>query len=443
MPYEHQSQGWLLLLLLTAAGVLPAAAQVEGETESAQLPALIKRAVARNPGLKAARLRWQAALERYPQATALPDPTVQYVYYDEHVETRVGPQESKVGVAQAFPFPGTLKAKGEVTLADIEIAQLTHERVLRDLIVEMKLSCFELAYLQRAIEITRENHKLMRHAVKLAEAQYAKEAATLNDVLKARAQAAQLEYDLVLLRELQAVETANVNAMLDRDVETAIGRVQTGELELVETDFGALERRALAQRQELQIAAGRVRRAGERVRLARRQNLPRFKLSATRIETGEALNPGLADSGKDPVMYGVSMSLPLNFRRNRAAVREARLRRAASEQARRALANETRALVRKLYFRLKNARRLIRLYEKSLIPQARQAMAQAEAWEVDARKSLAGFLETQSIWLNFNLARLRALTDYRQGVARLERVVGGALGGDAAAAGEEVDDATE
>jgi outer membrane protein TolC len=71
--------------------------------------------------------------------------------------------------------------------------------------------------------------------------------------------------------------------------------------------------------------------------------------------------------------------------------------------------------------------RLIELYEKTLIPQAKQAMQVAEAWNVDKDGNLAGLLETQSTWLNFNLARLRARADYQQSLARLERLAGGRL----------------
>jgi len=54
-------------------------------------------------------------------------------------------------------------------------------------------------------------------------------------------------------------------------------------------------------------------------------------------------------------------------------------------------------------------------------------MAEAEAWTESSPKSVAAFLETQSVWLNFNLARLRALADHRQNVARLERIAGVSL----------------
>ena len=135
----------------------------------------------------------------------------------------------------------------------------------------------------------------------------------------------------------------------------------------------------------------------------------------------------VADSGKDPWTVGVGVSIPLWFDRNRSRVRQAEMLHEAAVQRRRVVENQTRATVKSVYFRLENARRLVELYEKSLIPQAEAAMDVAEQWHDGDVKDVSGFLETQGVWLNFNLARLRAVTDYQQYVARLERLVGGPL----------------
>ena len=44
--------------------------------ETLELPNLIRVAVARSPRVRTAKARWQATIEQYPQATALPDPDV-------------------------------------------------------------------------------------------------------------------------------------------------------------------------------------------------------------------------------------------------------------------------------------------------------------------------------------------------------------------------------
>jgi hypothetical protein len=54
-------------------------------------------------------------------------------------------------------------------------------------------------------------------------------------------------------------------------------------------------------------------------------------------------------------------------------------------------------------------------------------MKMAEQWHGSDVKDSSAFLETQGVWLNFNLARLRAATDYQQYKARLERIVGGRI----------------
>ncbi len=416
----------ILLLNIAAAAEPKSTADTAAEKLAAEvtLPALIKLAVRRNPKLKAARLSWGAALAKVPQAKAWPDPMISYLHYGENVETRVGPQEHRWGITQNLPFPGTLNTAGKVALEKARIARLKHELVLRDLIVDVKIAFHELAYLERAITITGQNRKLMLQASKVVNALYAKDGATLNDVLKAQAQSAQLQYDLVLLQELQDVEKAQLAAMLNLPVRTSFGKTVVRVPQALELSFEQLEKRALAKRQELRIAEGKIDLTRQQMRLARLKNLPKFSLSVMKVETGEALNPNLDDSGKDAIMYGAGMTIPWNFRRNRAVTREARLNHQAAVESRRALANTTSARLRKLYFRLLNAQRLVTLYEKSLIPQAKKAMSIAEKWDVDGRKDVSSFLETQSVWLNFNLARLRAQTDYQQALAAIERVVG-------------------
>ncbi|OVE82292.1 hypothetical protein BVY04_01400, partial [bacterium M21] len=344
---------------------------------------------------------------------------IDYTYFAESVETRVGPQKHKIVIGQPFPFPGTLKSAGKVALEGIKIAQINHERALRDLIVDLKLSFHEIGYLQRAITMTQQNHKLMQHAVKLANTRYAKDEGTLNDVLKAQSQQAQLAYDLILLRELIEVETAQLNALLDLPTTTPVGKTVQQPMQPLTADYETIEKEALTNRQELLIATSKIEQTKHRIGLARNKNLPSFKASIGTIVTDDADNPAVTDSGKDPVLIGLSMSLPWNVSKNVAAVKEAELTHEAAIKDQKNLENTTRATLRRVYFRLQNSRRLVTLYEKSLIPQAKKSMEISETWEVDGKKNLAGFLETQSIWLNFNLARMRAVTDYNQYLAKL------------------------
>ncbi|RMD75427.1 MAG: TolC family protein [Lentisphaerae bacterium] len=392
-----------------------------------QLGKLLRDAVARNPGLKAARLEWSAALARIPQVKAWPDPVIQYAYFQENVETRVGPQEHKIGVMQSFPFPGTLTAAGKQALERARIAQVRHEKILRDLVVAVKLSYYELVYLQEGLELLGRQQQLLQHALKLAETLYTRQEATLQDVLRARSEAAQLDYDRMLLTELQEVERAHLAALVNRPVVEIQGGFSLPRLRMADYDYHRLEQLAMERREELRIARLTVRATEYGEALAGYANLPKFTLGATRILTGEAANPAMADSGKDPVIFSLGMTLPWNWERNSARRREAEALHQAARLKVEDLENSTRAAVRRLYFQLVNARRLVILYEKTLLPQAAQAMEVAQQWQTDRTRNFSGFLETQSVWLNFQMARLRAATDYLKAQAMLEQITGGTL----------------
>ena len=395
--------------------------------ETLELPRLIQVAIERSPKVSAAKARWQATIEQYPQVTALPDPMFMYGYYMRSVETRVGPQRHRVSFSQAFPYPGTLDAAGEIVKKAIEIERVKHEQVIRDLIVGLKLSYHELAYLQRAVELTRQNHELIASILAIATTRYAEGKITLNDVLKAQSQLAQLEYDLVLLEELQHVEQASIKGMLSMPSATSLGPTVPIPYEPLDVRLADIEKQALAKRQELQIAALSIEKATEGIALAELQTKPMLKFDLMTIETGKALMLGAPDSGKNPFSIGVGVTIPWSSLKNSSKVREAQQNREVVTANKLSLEDETKVALRKVYFRLENARRLVELYETTLIPQAAAAVEVAETWHQEGPKSIAGFLETQSVWLNFNLARLRAIADYQQNVARLEQLVGGKI----------------
>ncbi|MHC4861946.1 MAG: YajG family lipoprotein, partial [Planctomycetota bacterium] len=92
----------------------PSAAVVERLGVKVDLRSVLETAFARNPRLLRSRSEWKAAVEKVPQATALPDPTLTVLHYVESVETRVGPMENGFTLAQKIPFPSKLIHAGDV-----------------------------------------------------------------------------------------------------------------------------------------------------------------------------------------------------------------------------------------------------------------------------------------------------------------------------------------
>lgn len=141
--------------------------------EDATLTDFLAYGALANPGLEAAYNRWAAALQRVPQARALPDPRLSFGYFIQEVETRVGPQRAKVGVSQMFPWRGKRVLRGEVALHRAEAAHARYEAARLALFHRIRRAYWEYWYLSRAVDITEENLSLVTQIEGVARAKYA------------------------------------------------------------------------------------------------------------------------------------------------------------------------------------------------------------------------------------------------------------------------------
>ncbi len=155
-------------------------------TASSGLPDYLAYAALNNPQLEAAFNRWKAALEMVTQARTLPDPRFNYGYFIQEVETRVGPQEQRVGLSQMFPWFGKLKLRGEGALEGANAAQQQYEAAKLKLFDEVKQAYYELYYMGRAISVTAANVELLKQFEEIARSKYESGTAMNGDVIKAQ-----------------------------------------------------------------------------------------------------------------------------------------------------------------------------------------------------------------------------------------------------------------
>lgn len=278
------------LLLITPLVHLPVTASagetVAREEEGAStLRGLIRYAVDNNPRIKAARLEWARVIEKYPQATAYDDPVLSFTYAIDEIETRLGPQEQIFKLSQRLPFPGKLSLKGEAVAKEVEIAKTMYESVVRDVIVSVKKSFYELYYIDMALTLTEQNKKVLEHFTKIATTDYSTDATTLNDVVKAQAQYAQASYDLILLEEMRSAEVTRLNTLLNRDPEEEVTGLEGPEMGEPTFTLEDLYRWA-RENEELRMAESRVEKSEIEESLARYAFLPDFHLGLNYSQIG-------------------------------------------------------------------------------------------------------------------------------------------------------------
>jgi cobalt-zinc-cadmium efflux system outer membrane protein len=122
------------------------------------------------------------------------------------------------------------------------------------------------------------------------------------------------------------------------------------------------------------------------------------------------------------VQFG--LSIPLWFDKNAGRLQEAQAEEQKALSMKTAQINQTNAMIRNLYFRLKNSERLIILYRDQLLPQAARAMEVAETWFREKQGAFSDFVETEAVYYNFQLSLARAKADYGKYLAQVERLCG-------------------
>ena len=396
------------------------------------LAALIEEALARNPQVRAAAFRHQAAWSRLPQATALPDPTFALTQYAIAPETRVGPQTTMVSISQRLPWFGTRSSQGEIAAARAEAEGQSLQMRRVEVVLQVKLAYYELGYVDQALRITEEEEQLLRHYETLARAQYSQGVGLQQAAVRLQAEITRvLNRREELLRQRVDAE-AMLNALRMRPVDVPIPTVELGDRPDVRLDSDALRATGRADRPEVRAAEFGIRSEEGSVRLARLGYWPDVVVGAAwtnvttrRDDPGQA-NPPL---GNGTNVFGITVgaSIPVFRSKHDARVREASERLSAAREVHRHLLNDTELAIRSIGFRLATIDRQISLFESALLPQAAQALRSTEEAYSTGTTGVLDLLDSESVLLGVRLGLARLETDYMKALAEMERTIGSSL----------------
>ena len=394
-------------------------------SESLDLSDLLHYAYLLNPSITASRESWQIFIENYRIGKSYPDPQLMTTYFPKPIETRLGPQDWNLTLSQAIPFPGTLSQKGKVLEADVKIARLMVDKTVKNIVTAVSSSYYELIYIQKAIDVATANLALNQKLLNISHNAYAQDKALFYDVSKARAQTAQIQYDIMLLQELEQTEKTKINTLLNRPPNDALGRTVNLAPKQVVYSLDEIYGLSMMYQEDNLIAQEAILKSEETIQFTKYENLPSFKFGLFYAGIGQ---PDVAsppkDAGDDAVGVQLGLNLPLWFGKNKSRTAKARASKAKAMAEKTMTANRTKARISRLWFKLQNSNRLIRLYENDLLPQALASVKTSETWFQEGQGKLTDFLEVQATAYNFQLSLERAKTDYSKTLVQLEQLAG-------------------
>ncbi len=378
--------------------------------------------------LRAAFETWRASTERVQLASTLPDPMLSFGEFIEGVQTRTGPQRRRFGLSQAFPWPGELDSRADVATRRAEAAWQGVEQVRLEVARRIEVAFHEYAYLARELEITDELLGLIRGLEPVVQGRI-RAGAGQEDLLRLQVEIGRLEDDLGSIQRRRPVLSARLADAMNVPLESAAA-LPWPRLDVPE----ATDRRsddliaaALASSPRLRALEQELAAAQSAEELSGFRRRPDFSARIDYIQTGDASNSQTPGSGDDPLLVGLSLSLPVWTASYSAAEREAghlvKAARARLDGARSTL----HADVTEEAYRVDDAQRRIRLYQESLIPRARESLQLTAVSYRSGRSTVLDLLDSERALLEFELSLWRACAEYLVGEARLTELLGGAV----------------
>ncbi|MEN3369644.1 MAG: outer membrane protein heavy metal efflux system [Verrucomicrobiota bacterium] len=418
----------LLFLLVT---ILSLPTELAGGTDesatasrSLSLGEVTRLVSERNPAIREALHRWEAAKQRVIQEGAWDDLRVsgtskvrRYVDVPPNAFT-----DQMVSVEQAIPLSGKNRVRAQIAAADAITAFEQVRRQQLEVLTRARSAYFRLANAFAQIELNRKNYQSLTQIAEIGRSRYEVGTQSAAEVLMSETEAAKL---LELRRDLErniATEQSQLNVLMNRDAFTPLA--VSGDIPVRHREFSiaSLRSAVLSNRPEIRAARARIAAGEATIRLAHRAWIPdpSFKVEGQRYnDAGQSLSE---------LDAGISFSVPWgNPRKYSAGVTEARANLAAAQAALERAENEAIGSLRDALQKVTTAHHHVELFRDKLVPQTRQAFQATQLAYESGKATFAEWILVQRNLRDMEAEARMHLTDYQTALAELESVVGADL----------------
>ena len=382
---------------------------------------LIQEAMEHNPEIIASQKRLNAAKTKISQAKSLDDPSIRAGSYDMsnnpiNINGQTEMLQQRYSVSQKIPFPGKLRLRSEVATEEANIVGKDSQAKIQEIIALVKSAFYELYYINCAIDITEENRDLLRKFAKIAETKYSVGKATQRDALAAQVELSTLANNLIVLNKERESVIARLNILLDRPTQTPLGKPRPFEKHTLNLTIKELENLAVKNRPELKRFDHAIKRNEANLKLSKKDYY---------YTDFEPMVEYMQEDGRpDTWASAITINVPWLWPKNRSKVKESKEDLNAAKSDYRFINNKTLFEVKDFLVKIQSSESTVNLYKTGVIPQAEQSLKAARiGYEAD-RVDFLTLIDSQRILLNSRLLYYRALTDFEQNLANMERAVG-------------------
>lgn len=386
----------------------------------------LQTAAENNPGLKAKFSEYMAALEKVPQAGALPDPTVAFGYFIQPVETRLGPQQARISISQMFPWFGTLGARQDVATQAAEAKYEAFEEAKSRLYYDVKSTWYNLYFTNRAISITRENIDILNTFRKLALIKLESGETSAVDELRVEMEILELENQLSLLIDKLNTQKTTFNNLLNNTQPQELSLPDQLDEEILDLSRESiLDSIRSNNHQVLQLEFQQASYEYQQL-LAKKEGAPGINLGLDYIFIGDSDNDMVpaGESGRDAIIFPmVGIKVPLYRNKYTSMVKEAAFMQEAVQNQRVDKVNILESVFERASTDFKDAERRIDLHEKQL-ELAKKALRILESEYATDGKNFEEILRMERQVLMHSLELEKSRSDLNASIAFINYLMG-------------------
>ena len=381
------------------------------EFQGRSLQDFLQQAQVANPQLKAFEQHYQAAMQRIPQASALPAPTFQITHFVESVQTRTGPQENVLSLSQRIPWFGKLSSRETAAAADAEALWYAYQKQQLELARAVALSYYEYGYTEQAIRLSQESRDLLSELEPVIE-EKVRAGGEINALLRLKVELGKINDHLQSLQQQRIAQSAKLGELLALPEATLLEWPQWEAPAPIVLNGPPLMHAIRANNPELQMLERKVASAEARREIARLESYPDITFGINYIQVGNPeVNPTTPNAGQDPWGVSVAVNLPLWFGKYDAAKAEALANKRASAHEYEQRRNALRAELSSHLAQLDDANRRLKLYGEELLGLAKQAVENTRSSYQNGRTGILEVIDSERSLLDLQRLYWRAAAD--------------------------------
>ncbi|MDT8416707.1 MAG: TolC family protein [Lutibacter sp.] len=325
----------------------------------------LKTAEENNPKLKSAYAQFDAAMQKAPQVSSLPDPSLTMSAFGQMIETRIGRQEAKFSLMQMFPWFGTLQAKEDASILMAEAKFQNYLNLRNQLFFNVKSVYAELYALNKTIQFKKENLAILDSYRELSLSRFKSGNAPMVNVIKVDIKREAAITEIKLLEDMMRPLKTQFNLILNRESETTVQIKDTLVFKVPEI---LLNKKDLFNNHPSVIGLEKQKESYEIQQIvAQKAGLPMLGLGVDYSIISKRTDANPEMNGQDAIMPMFTVTLPIFRKKYNAAKKEAAFMVNSMEQEHEAQKNELQSAYEMTVYNLRKAEQLIALYEKQLI----------------------------------------------------------------------------